>query len=352
MAHFKYRFLLTILFPVLISCQDDLNSSKISSGDWLIPSDEVFDGGPGKDGIPAISEPVFTENESIDFMKDDDLIIGLKINDQIRGYPHPILDWHEIINDQINEDYVAITYCPLTGSTIGLNRNIDGNITTFGVSGLLYNSNLIPYDRASNSNWSQMKLQCVNGELTGENFDYVHTFETSWKTWKKLFPKAQVVSSNTGYNRRYSNYPYGAYRENESLIFPISNSNNQLHLKERVHGIIDNNGVYGIRFNLFENGIKLYTKNFGQNSYVIIGSKPDNFIVSFSNKLQDGTILNFELIENSLPIIMTDNEGNKWDIFGYAVEGNRKGERLLPTKSFIAYWFAWATFYPQISIID
>ncbi len=352
MTHFKYKFLIIILFPILISCQESVTNTSKNSGDWLIPSNEVYDGGPGKDGIPAISKPVFLENELVDYMKDDDLIIGIKINNLIKGYTHPVLNWHEIINDKINENHFSITYCPLTGSTIGINRKIDGTVTTFGVSGLLYNSNLIPYDRETNSNWSQMKLKCVNGKLQGRDFDFIPTFETSWKTWKKIFPKALVVTTNTGYSRQYSAYPYGDYRIDESLYFPVTNVNKELPLKERVHGIIEKENVYAFRFNLFGNELKLINKELAGNNYLIVGSKSDNFIVSFYNTLRDGKELNFELVKDNLPIILKDNEGNKWDIFGYAVEGDRKGERLTPTKSFIAYWFAWGAFYKNVSIVQ
>ncbi|MDA3859782.1 MAG: DUF3179 domain-containing protein [Melioribacteraceae bacterium] len=300
MTHFIYRFLIIILFPVLISCQDSVNSSENISGDWLIPANEIYDGGPGKDGIPAISKPVLSNNESIDYMQDNDLIIGIKINNQVKGYTHLVLNWHEIINDKIDDNNFTITYCPLTGSAIGLNRSINGEITTFGVSGLLYNSNLIPYDRATNSNWSQMKMKCVNGQLKGTEFNYIHTFETSWATWKKIFPNALVVTSNTGYSRQYSSYPYGSYRVDESLIFPITNRNNELPIKERVHGIIENESVFAFRFNSFENGIKLISKEIDGNNYLIVGSKTDNFIVSFYNSLQQGTELNFEVVNDSV----------------------------------------------------
>ena len=93
-------------------------------------------------------------------------------------------------------------------------------------------------------------------------------------------------------------------------------------------------------------------KNIGGKNYLVVGSKEDNFIVSFYNTLGEGKELNFELVENSLPIILKDNEGNKWDIFGYAISGIRRGQRLEPTKSLIAYWFAWGSFYPDISIIN
>ena len=189
----KLLTLLLILF-LQIACEDTVSSSTQISGEWLIPQNEVFDGGPGKDGIPAISNPSLVGNSSINFMKNDDLIIGVKLDGEIRGYPHPILDWHEIINDKINDNYFSITYCPLTGSTINYNRDLNGNITTFGVSGLLYNTNLIPYDRATNSNWSQMKLQCVNGKLIGQTPTLIYLLETTFKTLKQAFPNAKVVN--------------------------------------------------------------------------------------------------------------------------------------------------------------
>ena len=90
---------------------------------------------------------------------------------------------------------MAITYCPLTGTGIGWNRVISGNTTTFGVSGLLFNTNLIPYDRSTDSNWSQMKLECVNGQLLGETIPTFHVVETTWKTWKTMYPNTMVVPS-------------------------------------------------------------------------------------------------------------------------------------------------------------
>jgi len=337
---------------LIITCDDSVSSSTNLSGEWLIPESEVFDGGPGKDGIPAISNPSFVSNSSINYMKDDDLIIGVKFNGEVRGYPHPILDWHEIINDQIGDNYYSLTYCPLTGSAINYNRDLNGNITTFGVSGFLYNTNLIPYDRGSNSNWSQMKLLCVNGNLKGKSAETYLSIETNWATWKRIFPNAKVVSTNTGYNRNYGNYPYGSYKSNNSLLFPISNSNNKLPKKERVHGIIHNNKTIAFRFNSFNNGISAISKVVENKNIIIIGSKSDNFIVSYYTGLSAGTSLTFESVQNSLPIILVDNQGNKWNIFGEVVSGPRLGQKLEPTNSYIAYWFAWATFYPNIEVIE
>ncbi len=341
-----------LLVALFIGCEDSVNTTTKFSSEWLVPQDEVFDGGPGRDGIPALSNPNFLGNSSINFMKDNNLIIGVKFDGEIRGYPHPILDWHEIINDQINNNYFSVTYCPLTGSAINYNRDLNGNITTFGVSGLLYNTNLIPYDRATNSNWSQMKLLCVNGKLIGETPEIFNSIETNWSTWQKIFPDAKVVSSNTGYDRKYSNYPYGNYKSDNNLLFPVSGSNNKLPKKERVHGIILESRTLAFRFNYFNSGISSITKNIEGKRIIIVGSAPNNFIVSYYTNLSNGNNISFTAVQGKLPIILTDSEGNLWDIFGQATEGPRLGQRLKQTKSFIAYWFGWAAFYPNIEVIE
>ena len=127
------------------------DATDVDTESWLIPVNEVFGGGPGKDGIPAISNPKFKPDSTITFLSDDDLVIGVKFEGQLRTYAHLILDWHEIVNDNLGQRYFALTYCPLTGSAIAWDRNLGGEVTTFGVSGLLYNTNLIPYDRATDS---------------------------------------------------------------------------------------------------------------------------------------------------------------------------------------------------------
>jgi len=132
------------------SC-DTVDNADVS-GDWLIPTDQVFDGGPGRDGIPSVDNPQFTNVNDAPYLLDNDLVIGFKIGGTIRAYPHPILDWHEIVNDDISGQKTAITYCPLTGSAIAWKRNGVVSNSAFGVSGLLFNSNLIPYDRGSSSN--------------------------------------------------------------------------------------------------------------------------------------------------------------------------------------------------------
>ena len=323
---------------------------------WDIPRDQVFDGGPGKDGIPALDNPALSNASESSYLSDDDLVLGYKNGVDMVAYPHKILDWHEIINDNVNGQAIAVTYCPLTGTGIGWDRTIDGAETTFGVSGLLYNSNLIPYDRKTDSNWSQIRLDCVNGVLKGNMVQTFPLVETTWKTWRSMYPETKLISISTGFNRNYNRYPYGDYRtNNNNIIFPFQPDDNRLGAKERVHGIIIDKVAKAYRFGSFSNGTALIEDLFRSIPLVVVGNKDRNFIVSFKSTLANGTVLKFEIApehnqDPSSPIILIDDQGNKWDIFGVAVSGPLKGQKLLSTTSFIGYWFSWGAFYPGLDI--
>ncbi len=319
---------------------------------WTIPQADVFDGGPGKDGIPALENPEMVPAPNGIYLSNDDLVIGYVSGNDARAYPHDILDWHEIINDEVNGRPIAITYCPLTGTAIGWNREINGEVTTFGVSGLLYNTNLIPYDRRTNSNWSQQGLDCVNGDLQGVKIETFQVVETTWETWKKLYPDTKVVSTNTGFSRSYGTYPYDDYRTNHNnLIFPVEPDDSRLPRKERVHGIIMGSQAKVYPIDNMQQTVTIIQDVFNGTAIVVAGSKHRNFAVSFERTLEDGTILDFfSAFTGDGPVILTDNEGNRWNIFGEAVEGPRTGQRLTPTESFIGYWFSWGAFYPNAQI--
>jgi hypothetical protein len=347
----KYiKFLLITMLVFLPFCaQQSLNSNL--SDTWLIPEEEVADGGPGKDGIPAISNPKFISVSEVSFLLENDLVVGIQIGNLVRAFPHLILDYHEIVNHTIENTSFALTYCPLTGTGIAWDTSEFTLDKTFGVSGLLYNSNLIPYDRETDSNWSQMLNLCVNGELTGEEAKPIHVVETTWQTWKQLYPQSMVLSTDTGYSRNYSIYPYGNYKTSDSLLFSVNKLDSRLPKKERVLGIIVGEKTRVYPLNTFDDPIKVINETFNDVQIVVAGSAEKNFAVSFERKLPDGTLLSFNPVEGELPVIMMDNEGTKWDIFGKGISGPRAGIKLTPASSFIAYWFAWAAFYPGTEIL-
>lgn len=317
---------------------------------WLIPIAEVRDGGPGKDGIPALNDVKFINAQEENYLIDEDLVLGFADGDDVRAYPHPILDWHEIINDDTENYSLAIIYCPLTGTGIGWDRIINEKKTTFGVSGLLYNTNIIPYDRLTDSNWSQLLLKSVNGEQKGKEPKTFNLLETTWKTWKEMYPSTKVVSTETGYNRAYWQYPYGDYKTSKNLIFPVSNKDDRLHEKERVLAVIVDEKAGVFRFDENASEFRVVNRGLGNTKLVAVKNTEKNLMVAFIRILADGTELSFTAVQNELPVVLLDSEGTKWDIFGRGISGPRKGQKLVPVTQMIGYWFSIATFYPNTEI--
>ena len=349
-----YRFVLFLFIATLISCGDDgLDPGPIAPGStidlntWLVPQDEVLDGGPGKDGIPSVDSPEFSSLAQTSQSLMDELIVGVVHNGKARAYPHPILDWHEIVNDDIDDLSVAITYCPLTGTGVGWDRLVDGEVTTFGVSGLLYNSNLMPYDRSTNSTWSQQRLQCVNGELVESSPGVIVVTETTLRTWAEAYPDTEVMNENTGFSRSYGQYPYGDYKTNQSrIIFPLSNEDNRLPSKERVLGIIMGESSFAVPFDIDNSETEVLQRDLDGVAVVIARNTSKNFIQAFYNP--DGQT--FEAV-NDASGIMKDSDGNIYDLTGHVIDGPSQGSRLEQPVSFIGYWFSWGTFYPEIELI-
>lgn len=359
---FSTTFLGGLIILLLWSCNSvdpsfDPGSGSRINDEWLIQRSSVIDGGPGWDGIPNLVDPEVLPVSQISFLEDDELIIGVKTIEGYRAYPHKILNWHEIANIKEGSQQFVVSYCPLTGSALVWDRYVEGRLRTFGISGLLYNSNLILFDDRTESLWSQMLMFSVNGEEMGVEADLLPAIETTWATWKSLYPDSKVVSINTGYDWPYDRFPYlepitGAdYRIDPFLMFPVGNKDDRLHKKERVLGIVSNRKSIAFRFSSFDDGVSIIQDEIDGENIVVAGSKEHLFMVAFNSNLPGGTELHFEPIpEDSFPAIMIDNEGNTWDIFGTAISGNRAGQQLPILKSFISYWFAWAAFYPETEI--
>jgi hypothetical protein len=334
---------------ILSSCKPNSNLPG-DSAEWLIPSNEVQDGGPGQDGIPALSDPPFIPVGQVGFLSPGDLIIGVRFGDTIWGFPHRILDRHEIVNILGGANPFVLSYCPLTGTGMAWPTRAGDSNPSYGVSGLLYNSNLILYDRQTESYWAQMMMKCVSGPRIRENAQMLHVIETTWSTWQQLYPNSQVLSNQTGFSGGYDVYPYGDYKTSTGLLFPVSGQDGRLHPKERVHGVIvgDQTKTYIIRN--FTGAALSVDETFNGTDIVVVGNAALNFAVSFERTLSDGAVLSFSAVQDALPAVLEDNEGNRWDIFGRAVSGPRGGSQLTPTVSYNAYWFAWVAFFPGAEI--
>ncbi len=341
-----------LAFLLVFACSgDDGSLSEGSSQDWIIPAAEVIDGGPGKDGIPSIDNPIFAGIEEEEGnINDSDLVVVVAVGQEVRAYPHNILDWHEIVNDRIESLNIALTYCPLTGTAIGWDREVDGQVTSFGVSGLLYNSNLMPYDRNTDSYWSQMLNQSVRGANVSREIARYPVVEMTWKAFKNYYPDGLVLTRRTGVSRRYGDYPYGDYRSNGSLLFPVSHSDNRIFGKARVHGIQRGGITRVYQFSDFETN-SVVTDQVDGTQVVLFGNKEASFIVSFEVPQINGEELLFSAIEGESPdIVAGDQFGNEWNIFGKAISGPNTGQQLVATSSYMGFYFSWVAFNGNVEI--
>ncbi len=350
----KQTFFLITCFAIFISCSKSSSSNTvpgipvnqpIASAQWSIPVTEVLDGGPGKDGIPALVNPSFVTASEATFLNGSDLVLVFKNGNDVRAYPHIILDWHEIVNDNIGDVSMAVTFCPLTGTGIGWGRMVNNVETTFGVSGLLYNTNLIPFDRLTDSNWSQILNESVNGELNGQKADLYQLLETNWTTARQMYPDIEVVNTSTGFSRTYGTSPYGDYNtNNDRFFFPVE-KDSRLPLKEKVLAILDGSDAKVYQFSDFSNE-NMILDSFKGNDYLIVGNTDFMFAYRLTAELK-GLEFTYTLnrIENVADTIFEDNEGNIWNVFGEAIAGPRQGENMSVSSAMMAQWFSIPAFY-------
>lgn len=200
----------------------------------LVPEDEILQGGPPRDGIPALTNPRFVEARIADYLKPDERVLGLVVAGKAFAYPIQIMDWHEMVNQEIDNRHLLISYCPLCGTGMAFDAVLKGQAMTFGVSGLLYNSDMLMYDRQTQSLWSQIKATAITGPLKGTPLKQIPLIHTRWKAWLEKHPDTLVLSRNTGHWRDYGRSPYGDYDQSQRLFFPVSASDDRYHNKEWV----------------------------------------------------------------------------------------------------------------------
>lgn len=206
-----------------------------------VPVREIRRGGPPRDGIPAIVRPKFLIGNSDGFLKPDDRVLGIVVDGAARAYPVRILVWHEVVNDWTGRTRLIMTYCPLCGSGMAFSNGVDGRgQDAFGVSGLLYQSDVLLYDTSTESLWSQILGRAVTGPRRGERLPPIPVVHTTWDAWRKRHPDSFVLSRDTGYKwMRYERGPegYAGYERSRQLMFPVSQRDRRYHPKEWVLGV-------------------------------------------------------------------------------------------------------------------
>jgi hypothetical protein len=202
----------------------------------LVPLSQFQSGGPGKDGIPALDHPRFARASSIGWLAFREPVIELAVGRDVRAYPLQILIWHEIVNDRVGGVPVAVTFCPLCDTAIAFERRAGGRILAFGTTGNLRNSDLVMYDRQTESWWQQFGGEALVGRYAGTRLRALPARIVAWREFERLHPHSLVLTRATGFSRPYGQNPYAGYDDvSTPPFFPAAHSNDRrLNPKERV----------------------------------------------------------------------------------------------------------------------
>jgi hypothetical protein len=319
-------------------------SSEEKSSGALVPLGKIVSGGPPRDGIPSIDNPKFVPAEKATFMQDSDIVIGLQHNGITKAYPLKILVWHEIVNDDIVGLPVAVTYCPLCFTSMVFDRTIDGQVVEFGTSGKLYNSNLVMYDRLSESYWSQGMAKGIVGKYSGYELKRLPFDLAYWKEWEELYPNSLILSTDTGSTRPYGVDPYGDYYTSSQIYFPVEHRDDRLGPKELVMGLEHNNNYKAYKLDDIEKQ-RVINDSVVERKVMLLSLHP--FMSRAYDRTLEGKVLEFQLNDNKL---IDKQTGSVWNFDGQAISGMLEGKQLTRIALDPSFWFSWGAFHPDTAL--
>ncbi|MEQ9547054.1 MAG: DUF3179 domain-containing protein [Marinobacter sp.] len=234
-SHVVVVLCVLLLVAVRPALAQEKNGFDLSNA--LIPADEILRGGPPRDGIPSIDNPKFERAGDSSPWREDDLVMTYDQGQARYAFPVGILNWHEIVNHESDGKPVLITFCPLCGTGMAFDPVVNGRHLTFGVSGLLYNSDLLMYDHQTESLWSQIEGRAISGPLAGKELEPVAVRHELWQNWlDRVDSHGLVLSTDTGHRRDYRKSPYGDYDHSDRMYFPVSHTSRKYHPKTWVLG--------------------------------------------------------------------------------------------------------------------
>jgi hypothetical protein len=330
-----------------------------------VPLEEFMSGGPGKDGIPAIDRPRFVGLAAGErFLEPREPVAVVEIEGAARAYPIRILVWHEIVNDRIGGRPIAVSYCPLCNSTVAFDRRLDDRVLDFGTTGNLRNSDLVMYDRQTESWWQQLTGEAVVGELSGERLRTVSSQILSWGQFKRLHPGGRVLSTETGYDRPYGKNPYVGYDRPDDVPFALAGRpDDRLPPKERVAAVrtgAQSAVVYP--FSLLRRAAPLADQIAGRPVVVFfdpsVASPLDEAAIAGGRSVGSAAVFDRRTAGRTLSFApgprrgtFRDTEtGSTWGMDGRAGAGPLHGEALARLLSDDQFWFALAAFFPEARI--
>ncbi len=336
-------------------------AAGVSTPAPLVDPDDIVSGGPPPDGIPPIDRPRFELVSEVGWLTPNEPVLALEIRKDARAYPLQIMTWHEIVNDEVGGVPVSVTFCPLCNTPYAFVRpKVDGRVTTFGTSGKLYNSNLVMYDRATESLWPQAMGRAVVGRLTGTELERVPAQIVSWEEFRSAFPDGRVLSRRTGFQRPYGENPYPGYDDINNPPFLFEGEvDGRLAAKTRIVGIERDEAAFAIKHDeLAERGVIAIDE-----AKVTVWHKPGAASALEGDRVADGRDV------GATGVFLPDVDGRQlrfsregdafhdaetsstWDIFGRAVAGPMKGKQLRPVAHVDTFWFAWAAYRPETTVL-
>lgn len=333
----------------------------------LIDPDDIVAGGPPPDGIPPIDHPSFIPADSVDFLAPREPVLALELDGDARAYPLQIMIWHEIVNDVVGSTPVVVTYCPLCNTGIAFVRpRVRGRLLDFGTSGKLYRSNLLMYDRQTETLWAQASGQAVVGDLTGTQLEFLPVQLLSWEDWREAHPDGKVLSRATGHDRPYGANPYGGYDAISGRPFLFEGDlDPRLPPMARVLGVVAGGDAVAFSYAGLKagaiNGWSAATATVGGDPIVVfwklgtlsavdaeqIAESSDVGAAAAFVGILDDRVLEFEVTAAG---IVDRQTGSRWDILGKATSGPLAGSKLTQAVAIESFWFDWAAFHPDTRI--
>ncbi len=366
------RILILLLFAVVavqcVSSQQRPSGSSIEEefprtdfSRSIIDAGEIVSGGPPRDGIPSLDDPDFIPASRARWLHKREPVIVVTVDGLSRAYPLQIMIWHEIVNDEINGKPLSVTFCPLCNATLVFEREFDGQVLDFGTTGRLRMSDLLMYDRQTETWWQQFTGQGLIGKHAGRKLIEYPAAIVAFEQFQTEHPDGEVLSRRTGHNRPYGDNPYRGYDRIDQTPFLFEDEiDSRLPPMERVLAVRvdDSSRIYP--FGRFEAGQVVNDEVAGVPVTVIVadeafsaldreriaGSRRVPSLNAFDRRVDD-RVLNFEMREDAIFDIET---GSRWTPLGRAVEGTLSGQQLRGMPGGVHFAFAWLAFRPDTSI--
>ena len=340
----------------------DTSEWKTDFTKYSVPFNEIMSGGPPKDGIPAIDTPQFDAVPDADkWLKPREPVILFERAGEARAYPLQILIWHEIANDTVAGQPVAVTFCPLCNTSIVFDRRLEGRVLDFGTTGKLRFSDLVMYDRQTESWWQQVTGEAIVGEMTSKRLVFLPSQIISWEMFKLTYPGGKVLNRETGHRRSYGSNPYVGYDDiNSSPFLYRGPKDGRLPPMERVVTVSLGGEDVAYPFSVMEK-VRVVNDTVGGRPIVVVftkgvtsaldgGSIPDSRDVGTAGVFErtlEGKVLTLK----ASGVRITDAQtGSTWNILGAATAGPLAGKRLTPLVNGNHFWFSWVVFKPKTRI--